>query len=75
MKKKNFITETPDLNLIKLFSFVTDDKAQEARGFALGNPFQLGLRIRGQGQSKPTWRIFQMLPSWVSSWCYQQMLD
>jgi hypothetical protein len=33
------------VNVIKLFSFVTDDKAQLARGFALGNPFQLGLRI------------------------------
>ncbi len=41
----------------------------------LGNPFQLGLRIWGQGQSKPDSRTYQMLPSWVSSWCYQQMLD
>jgi len=30
---------------MKLFSFVTDDEAQKARGFALGNLFQSGLRI------------------------------
>ncbi len=41
----------------------------------LPNPFQSDLRIWGQGQSKPNWRTFQMLPSWVSSWCYQHLLD
>ncbi len=35
----------PGVNVIKLFFFVTDDEAQQARAFALGNPFQLGLRI------------------------------
>ncbi len=35
---------------------------------------QSGLRICGQGQSQPNWSTFQMLPSWVRSWCYQQML-
>ncbi len=37
----------PGVNVIKLFSFVTDDVTQSARGFALGNPFQSGLRIWG----------------------------
>jgi hypothetical protein len=32
-------------NVIKLFYFVADDKAQSAIGFVLGNPFQSGLRI------------------------------
>ncbi len=41
----------------------------------LGNPFQSGLRIWGQGQSQPNWSTFQMLPFWESSWCDQQMLD
>jgi hypothetical protein len=27
------------------YVFITDDEAQKARGLALGNPFQLGLRI------------------------------
>jgi len=36
-------------------------------GSALGNPFQSGLRIWGQGQSKSNLRAFQMPPnSWVS---------
>ncbi len=34
-----------DVDVIKLFSFVTDEEAQLARGFDIGNPFQLGLRI------------------------------
>jgi hypothetical protein len=40
-----FIIQATGVNVIKLFSFVTDDKAQCVRGFALGNPFQSGLRI------------------------------
>jgi hypothetical protein len=43
--KINFITLPSGVNVIKLFSFVTDDEAQLARWFALGNPIQLGLRI------------------------------
>jgi hypothetical protein len=27
------------------------------------------------GQSQPNQRTFKMLPAWVSSWFYQQMLD
>ncbi len=38
-------------------------------------PFPVSLRIWKQGQSQPNWSTLQMLPSWVSSWCYQQMLD
>jgi Dpy-30 motif len=37
--------ERPGVNVIKLFSFVTDGEARLARGFSLGNPFQSGLRI------------------------------
>jgi hypothetical protein len=33
------------------------------------------LEFDGQGQSQPNWSAFQMLPSWVSSLCYQQKLD
>jgi hypothetical protein len=44
-KKKSFIVLTPGVNIIKLFSFVTDDEAQEASVFALGNPCQSGFRI------------------------------
>jgi hypothetical protein len=33
------------VNVIKHFSFVTDDEAQEARVFFLGNSFQSGLRV------------------------------
>jgi hypothetical protein len=25
--------------------------------------------------SQPNWSTFQLLPSWLSSWCYQQMID
>ncbi len=50
-------------------------RGPKARVFVLGNPFQSGLRIWGQGQSQPNWSTFQLLPSWVSSWCFQQMLD
>jgi hypothetical protein len=32
-------------NVIKCFSFINDDKAQKAGGFALKNPFLSGLRI------------------------------
>jgi hypothetical protein len=37
-EKNKFLGLKPGLNVIKLFSFVADDKA--LRGFALGNPFQ-----------------------------------
>jgi hypothetical protein len=33
------------VNVIKLFSFVIDDEAQQAKVFSLGNPFQSGLRV------------------------------
>ncbi len=46
-----------------------------ARGFALEHPFQSGLWIWGQGQSKHNWRTFQMLPSWVSSLPVNVRLD
>jgi hypothetical protein len=36
---------TLGVNVIKLFSFITDAEVQYARGFALENPFQSGLRI------------------------------
>jgi len=32
------------------------------------------LEFEGKARPNP-WSTFQMLPSWVSSWCYQQMLD
>jgi hypothetical protein len=35
----------PGVNLIKHFQFITDEEAKSARGFALRNPFQSGLRI------------------------------
>jgi hypothetical protein len=38
-------------------------------------PYPFCLRIWGQGQRKPNWRTFKMLPSLVSPWCYKQMLD
>jgi hypothetical protein len=38
-------TLTPGGNVIKIYFFITDEKAQKARGFACGNPFQPGLRI------------------------------
>ncbi len=44
-RQNMFIIQATGVNVIKLFSFVTDDKAQCVRGFALGNPFQSGLRI------------------------------
>jgi hypothetical protein len=44
-KRSSFITLTPGVNVIILFSFIADDEAQHARGFAVGNPFQSGLRI------------------------------
>jgi len=44
-----------------LFYFVADDEA-----IVIGNPFQSGLTIWGQGQSQPNLSTFQMLPSWVS---------
>ncbi len=28
-----------------------------------------------EGKARANWSAFRMLPSWVSSWCYQQMLD
>ncbi len=52
------------VNIIKLFSFVADAEAQQARVFVLGNPFQSGLRIWGQVQSQPNRSNFQILPSW-----------
>ncbi len=65
----------PGINVIKLFTAVIYDFSKNARAFILGNPFQSGLRTWGQGQSQPNWSTFPMLPSWASSWCYQQMLD
>jgi len=59
-------TNNPGVNVIKLFTFITDNEDQSTRGFALGNNFQSGLSIWGQGQSKPNWKTFQILPSWVS---------
>ncbi len=37
--------KTPGVNVIKLFSFVTDDEAEQAGVFFLGNPFQSSLRV------------------------------
>jgi hypothetical protein len=33
------------------------------------------LEFEGKSVSQPNWSTFQMLPSWVSYWCYQQTLD
>jgi hypothetical protein len=33
------------------------------------------LEFEGMARANPNWSTFQMLPSWVRSWCYQQMLD
>ncbi len=49
----------------------------------LAKTFQSSLTFAGstrnlpkkQGQSKPKWRTFQVLPSWVSSWTRPQTLD
>jgi len=44
--KGNVVTaRTPGVNVVKLFSFVTDDEAQQARVFFLRNPFQSGLGV------------------------------
>jgi hypothetical protein len=32
------------------------------------------LEFEGKARGNPILRAFQMLPSWVSAWCYQQML-
>jgi hypothetical protein len=45
MDVKSFITLGPGVNVIKHFSFVTDNKAQYARVFVIGNPFLSGLKI------------------------------
>jgi hypothetical protein len=48
--RKSFITLGPGGNVIKLFSFITDD----ARVFVLvGNPFQPSLMIVGEARSLP----------------------
>jgi hypothetical protein len=44
---------TPGVNVIKLFSFVTDNEAQKARGFAIRNPFQSGLEFEGKARVNP----------------------
>jgi hypothetical protein len=44
-REKKFYNMTPGVNVIKLFPFITDSKAKQARGFVFGNPFQSGLRI------------------------------
>jgi hypothetical protein len=38
----------PGVNILKVFTFITDDEAQCARGFAIGNPFQSSLIIRAR---------------------------
>jgi hypothetical protein len=42
---RDILDYSPGVNVIKLFSFVTDDEALPARGFVLANPFQSGLKI------------------------------
>jgi hypothetical protein len=41
------------VHVIKLFSFITDDEAQKARGRGLGNPFQLGVEFEGKAKANP----------------------
>jgi hypothetical protein len=43
MDKESLIMLTPGVNDIKLNSFIPDNEAQKARGFALEHPFQAGL--------------------------------
>ncbi len=44
-KEKKFYNIDTCCQHFKLFFFTADDEAQLAGGFALGNPFQSGLRI------------------------------
>jgi len=44
---------TPGVNVIKLFSFVTDDEALKARVFVLGNPFQSVLEFESKARANP----------------------
>jgi hypothetical protein len=48
---------------------------KKARAFVPGNCFQSGHKIFEQGWIQPKWRTCQFLPSWVSPWCYLQMLE
>ncbi len=57
------------------FSSLPMTRPNKLEGLSLETLFQSALRIWGQGQSQPNWSTFPMLPSWVSSLWYQQMID
>jgi len=43
-------------------------------GLALETLSSQVLEFEGKSRANPHWSAFQMLASWVSSWCYQEML-
>ncbi len=50
MKEKSFIILTPRVSIIKLFFFVNEVAAKQARVFVHGKPFQLSLMIAGKAR-------------------------
>ncbi len=75
LEAKNGTTyDHPGVNLINFFPSSLMTRPNKLEGLSLVTLSSKVLEW-GQGQSKPNWRTFQILPSWVSSWCYQQMLD
>jgi hypothetical protein len=61
--------------LLNFFPSSLMTRPKKLDGLSLETLSSQVLEFEVQGQSKPNWKTFQRLPSWVSSWCYQQMLD
>jgi hypothetical protein len=53
-------TNNPGVNVIKLFTFITDNEDQSARGFALGNNFQSA--FEGKARANPIGGPFRYFP-------------
>jgi hypothetical protein len=64
---ESFRVEDPGVNIIKLFSFIADDKAEEARAFAPGNKFQSSLTFAGNTRSLPKKEASGWCSYWVGS--------
>jgi hypothetical protein len=63
------------VNVIKKFPSSLTMRPNKLEHLSLKTLSSHVLEFDGKARAKPNWSTFQMLPSWVSSRCFQQMLD
>ncbi len=67
MKENCFITLTPVVNVIKVFSFVTDDEPNKLERLYLSITFQSSLTFAGNTSSLPKKEASERHSNWVGS--------